>query len=80
MRITPAYAGSRPTRWEVGIVDEDHPRVCGEQVKTCLILRILPGSPPRMRGAAEELNGENVLERITPAYAGSRIFGAIIII
>ena len=48
----------------------DHPRVCGENLlKHCLSLSLL-GSPPRMRGKLERPPVLNLLDRITPAYAG----------
>ena len=50
--ITPAYAGKRFVLSLVMISIRDHPRVCGEKFYSDLILRITPGSPPRMRGKA----------------------------
>ena len=32
-RITPAYAGKGLNRFRAGLIDEDHPRVCGERTK-----------------------------------------------
>ena len=32
-RITPAYAGKRPTLVVLLLLQKDHPRVCGEKTK-----------------------------------------------
>ena len=55
------------------ILDEDHPRVCGEKQKGTEEQCKHTGSPPRMRGKGKH---RNVLDRrhgITPAYAGKRL-------
>ena len=69
-RITPAYAGKRPSPSWLAFALEDHPRVCGEKMVSMIPHRRSRGSPPRMRGkgvihvfVAEKF-------RITPAYAG----------
>ena len=48
--ITPAYAGKssyNPAKTGGG---KDHPRVCGEKLTTFDAGKLVPGSPPRMRG------------------------------
>ena len=48
--ITPACAGKTlwSRSWESCL--GDHPRVCGENFKSCFVLGLTLGSPPRMRG------------------------------
>ena len=72
--ITPAYAGKRlwccihqKLRW-------DHPRLCGEKFGGWdASIRAL-GSPPPMRGKAFKAACATPTDRITPAYAGKRVF------
>ena len=69
-RITPAYAGkSRKTPTQLR-KPRDHPRVCGEKCKPECPDPCISGSPPRMRGKGQCINGAGKLPRITPAYAG----------
>ena len=52
----------------------DHPRVCGEKFQGSDTYHATQGSPPRMRGKALSgllITGQG---RITPAYAGKRIW------
>ena len=49
-RITPAYAGKSPRPLRPRCRYRDHPRVCGEKWLSVLQIRLLLGSPPRMRG------------------------------
>ena len=51
-RITPACAGNSEQRCSGTIVSADHPRVCGEQVRTIFQMGKRKGSPPRVRGTA----------------------------
>ena len=70
--ITPAYAGKRllPT---IQITEwQDHPRLCGEKVFRRPELLKLEGSPPPMRGKAQDRGERRCVHRITPAYAGKR--------
>ena len=71
-RITPAYAGKRPTGIARPIRQQDHPRICGEKVFTLFCVLFLMGSPPHMRGKVvfDEFIPEKI--GITPAYAGKR--------
>ena len=68
-RITPAYAGKRQLGEET-IVNEDHPRVCGEKLTIINYINIWVGSPPRMRGKGLIKHFSCLEIRITPAYAG----------
>ena len=49
-RITPAYAGKRMFRKVMQMIQEDHPRVCGEKWTVAEGLVYDMGSPPHMRG------------------------------
>ena len=72
-RITPAYAGKRPSGGHHRAAGGDHPRVCGEKLrKQAVSIREL-GSPPRMRGKGSARPCWRSRCRITPAYAGKRI-------
>jgi len=50
-RITPAHAGSMLPYSEKQVGNQDHPRACGEHMRTDATLPVIAGSPPRMRGA-----------------------------
>jgi len=71
-RITPACAGNSAARYAQTALQEDHPRVCGEQ--DCVDIRtiLVEGSPPRVRGTARNLSPSPSQVRITPACAGNR--------
>ena len=71
-RITPACAGKSAAGDAKLWVLEDHPRVCGEKFSMILSIALLLGSPPRVRGKAEEILVETAGLRITPACAGKR--------
>ena len=68
--ITPACAGKSLVKGCAVILIQDHPRVCGEKLKSILILAYSPGSPPRVRGKV--MLDRKCLSQlgITPAYAG----------
>ena len=68
--ITPAYAGKRIEKFANTPEHWDHPRLCGEKMKSERSERNDEGSPPPMRGkvAAEDARLSRI--RITPAYAG----------
>ena len=74
-RITPAYAGKRRFQFIGRRVYEDHPRVCGEKLTTFDSGKLIPGSPPRMRGKVTHGYSAKPVCRITPAYAGKRSTG-----
>ena len=70
-RITPAHAGnSTPLRLPVRLL-RDHPRPCGEQCLSAGLRKVLPGSPPPMRGTGMSPPMYTMLQRITPAHAGN---------
>ena len=69
-RITPAYAGKRIARGRFNLLDQDHPRLCGEKSTSVEVSANVLGSPPPMRGK-EVIPGKIAKPyRITPAYAG----------
>ena len=68
--ITPAYAGKTRALLFHFVVDEDHPRVCGENILPFSVTDNILGSPPRMRGKQRGGWLINESGRITPAYAG----------
>ena len=73
LRITPAYAGKRSeTRISASTV-RDHPRVCGEKMKSTTCRTMETGSPPRMRGKGPDLPPDVAAHGITPAYAGKSL-------
>ena len=54
------------------LIDEDHPRTCGEK-DTAMCFRVGDsGSPPHMRGKDWQKMFCFVEHRITPAHAGKR--------
>ena len=70
--ITPAYAGKRATGFLALYYYQDHPRLCGEKVTVRKPAMLSRGSPPPMRGKAEEKEMKVKIFGITPAYAGKR--------
>ena len=71
-RITPAYAGKSVTDAEEVTASEDHPRLCGEKRLSGKRCCFWCGSPPPMRGKGHPHIQPQLLEGITPAYAGKR--------
>ena len=69
--IIPAYAGSTIIGVFYSINRRDHPRVCGEHLRSKASLYVLPGSSPRMRGALRACASRLCRHGIIPAYAGS---------
>ena len=68
--ITPAYAG-KSVRCTVSCkCSRDHPRLCGEKLKTAVKDGVYTGSPPPMRGKVWVSVSFGFTTRITPAYAG----------
>ena len=51
VRITPADAGSTPAAYWLASASKDHPRGRGEHKVTVREVSLVPGSPPRTRGA-----------------------------
>ena len=72
-RITPADAGKTLIMPTVLNSDWDHPRGCGENLLLHLRLRLLLGSPPRMRGKLVGSVFNDGVYRITPADAGKTV-------
>ena len=72
-RITPAYAGKSAVLKSRRLSVQDHPCVCGEKILTDICIRVLQGSPLRMRGKDNIKSGAVERNRITPAYAGKRL-------
>ena len=68
--ITPACAGKSLELPHPGGVVGDHPRVCGEKLTTFDSGKLIPGSPPRMRGKVQLQPWQPTALGITPAYAG----------
>ncbi len=68
--ITPACAGKSTTIIWDKKDDKDHPRVCGEKLKTQMCRFVMKGSPPRVRGKVSLCDGMSCGQRITPACAG----------
>ena len=73
IRITPAYAGKSWQKAFIEAVYRDHPRLCGEKKRRSFPSLEITGSPPPMRGKADDGSTGNPKGRITPAYAGKRI-------
>ena len=73
VRITPAYAGKSSSAARTLSSGGDHPRVCGEKEQVDIAAEVVPGSPPRMRGKADDMPTKALVNRITPAYAGKRL-------
>ena len=69
-RITPACAGKRTRQLHRNCAVRDHPRVCGEKVRTDWQCIDIQGSPPRVRGKVDSCAQLWPLHRITPACAG----------
>ena len=55
--ITPAYAGKSGLRSKVERNHRDHPRLCGEKMRTAAGMHGDLGSPPPMRGKGRMRNG-----------------------
>ena len=70
IRITPAHAGKRNNNASSFILDEDHPRTCGEKAGIVCLFLLLRGSPPHMRGKGIHMAFVSLPFRITPAHAG----------
>ena len=68
--ITPAHAGRRPADKSHRTGRWDHPRACGEKVRTVEMNGEPWGSPPRMRGEEATKTKSKKWRRITPAHAG----------
>ena len=76
-RITPAHAGKTGFAFACALLDEDHPRACGENHCVCTVRQADTGSPPRMRGKPRVIASRKTVLRITPAHAG-KTFNSLI--
>ena len=68
--ITPAYAGKILPFVPVKIVNADHPRIRGENLRVFPRVQPPHGSPPHTRGKYLKLGLFPLVGGITPAYAG----------
>ena len=71
-RITPACAGKRVHGVRGIAHHRDHPRMCGEKLAICCRFCAMRGSPPHVRGKANQIIGTLQQKGITPACAGKR--------
>ena len=72
-RITPACAGRSQQNEIIHLPPLDHPRVCGEKYIRDTAGGSDAGSPPRVRGEAENRLCQPPEAGITPACAGRRL-------
>ena len=72
-RITPAWAGKRPTGRQSPVQAEDHPRMGGEKHFGRHTGFDILGSPPHGRGKDHRPPTGSSPSRITPAWAGKRL-------
>ena len=72
-RITPADAGKTKRKCLTKLTKRDHPRGCGENSFSRTEVRLLIGSPPRMRGKPWYERYIAGISRITPADAGKTL-------
>ena len=70
MRITPARAGKTVCQHVNMLENADHPRACGENAISVVVILDPHGSPPRVRGKPASSPSQPVEHRITPARAG----------
>ena len=70
--ITPAHAGKSGLSGSAAGACRDHPRTCGEKLSRRSPTRLLPGSPPHMRGKGLVKHCGGSCLGITPAHAGKR--------
>ena len=68
--ITPACAGKTLSQLQGGMMEQDHPRVCGKNHFLSLFFYFTEGSPPRVREKLESIGKAAGSIGITPACAG----------
>ena len=73
VRITPAGAGKRRYTAVCGHGKRDHPRGCGEKLRSLAVRKARAGSPPRVRGKVLYFSQNGLETGITPAGAGKRL-------
>ena len=71
--ITPACAGTTISNLCSCIVHRDHPRMCGDHVKTFYRVQVGAGSPPHVRGPLLSDSDGVVRLGITPHVRGPRM-------
>ena len=71
--ITPAGAGKTVIRRKKNDKTKDHPRRCGENIRSILCRPINQGSPPQVRGKLRLFLLFGMFKRITPAGAGKTL-------
>ncbi len=71
LRITPADAGTSGDFGWVPRANGDHPRGCGDKKARGEVAPLMRGSPPRMRGQAQQVLCRCLHLGITPADAGT---------
>ncbi len=71
--ITPACAGTTLLSRSYAHLSWDHPRMCGDHLLLFLLVRVLRGSPPHVRGPLRDHIITSVSPRITPACAGTTV-------
>ena len=69
-RITPAGAGKTTSDFRNVIIEEDHPRRCGENPYSIDFISTRIGSPPQVRGKLKYDFTQSKTIGITPAGAG----------
>ena len=77
-RITPACAGKTMEIIERFAILQDHPRVCGKNIKVPLIIFPFLGSPPRVREKPLKVFNQQCSLRITPACAGKTLLFTVL--
>lgn len=71
--IIPAYAGNTEAARNRCADSGDHPRVCGEHYLLSIVLTVISGSSPRMRGTHTAPLHTRGNAGIIPAYAGNTV-------
>ena len=68
--LIPACAGKTQVEAVPTLLPQAHPRVCGENKRRRLRLRLFQGSSPRVRGKRDNPRSRGSLRRLIPACAG----------
>ena len=71
--IIPALAGNTSRRLSSSAHLRDHPRACGEHLRSIYAMFKSRGSSPRLRGTLAAQFGQGAFEGIIPALAGNTI-------
>ena len=73
MGITPACAGTTGNIYSCGCCVWDHPRMCGDHASIAILLSVVSGSPPHVRGPHDVKFNALIETGITPACAGTTL-------